>query len=69
MYNVVPVMSVKALLVGTNYDLSGDPLAGRVGHGFVVTVGEDGCSAGMRSSERVCYGAQAPVMQPGSDKA
>lgn len=54
MYIVVPVMSVKALLVGTRYYLSGDPLASRVGQSFVVTVGRDGCSAGMQSLEHVC---------------
>lgn len=48
MSNVVPIMSVKAWLAGTNDYLSGDPLAGRVGQSLVVVmVGEDGCSAGM----------------------
>lgn len=40
-YSVVPVMSVEALLVDTNY-LSGDLLVGGVGQSLVVvTVGED----------------------------
>lgn len=45
---MAPVTSVKASLAGTNYYLSGDLLAGRVGQSFfAVMAGEDSCSAGM----------------------
>lgn len=43
--DVVLVMSVKVSPAGTNDYFSGDLLAGRVGQGFVVVAGGDGCSA------------------------
>lgn len=45
--SVVPVMSVKTSMLGTNYYLSRDPLAGRMGQSFVRMAAGDGCSAGM----------------------
>lgn len=44
---LVPAMSIKASMLSTNYYLSGDPLAGRMGQSFVMMAAEDSCSAGM----------------------